>query len=122
MNAKSTLIIIVWILILTQSCKIANEPKISDEEMWKLGWRMVESSWDENYDLAELQFDSLQAFVKPIDVKFLITGLETKMKLSKEEDVLEVMANQSQEVLLKVCERKFAKDLKFCFDRPSREN
>ena len=32
---------------------------MTDVKVWKLGWRMMASSMDENFELAELQFDTL---------------------------------------------------------------
>ena len=95
-----------------------NQSEPLDEETWKLGWRMIENSWDENYSLAELQFDSLLSLDKPIEERFLITGLKFKIELSKEKEVLEIIANQPDEMLRKICEKEFAAGLKPCYDQP----
>ena len=55
---KITILITISIITL-YSCKKQNNPKPIDDYTWKLGWRMVENNWNENYELAATQFDSL---------------------------------------------------------------
>ncbi len=109
---------IISILISVYSCKTQNHPESTTEEIWKLGWRMVENSWDENYDLAELQFDSLLSINKPIDEAFLMYGLKFKTELSKKQEVIEIIAKQPKEMQAKICEKQFAKGMKPCLDYP----
>eukprot|EP01051_Picozoa_sp_SAG22_P032688 SAG22_NODE_13919_length_391_cov_0.517123_1_plen_64_part_10 len=59
---KKILIILIIGLIAIISCKEEKKSQISDAEIWKLGWRMIASSMDENYELANQQFDSLANF------------------------------------------------------------
>ncbi len=53
-------LLILFLTIMTiSSCKNNLSSKLSDIEIWKLGWRMIENSLDENYEIASSQFDSL---------------------------------------------------------------
>jgi len=90
----------------------------SDEETWKLGWRMIENSWDENHSLAELQFDSLLSMNKPLGEKFLIIGLETKVELSKEEEANKILASQQEKIIANICSKEFTVGLKSCANLP----
>lgn len=84
-------------------CQNAADPQLSDTEAWKLGWRMVESSVEENFKLAELQFDSLLNLAGGIENKFLKVGLETKSKLDKNDEAIEILNAQNEEVLWEIC-------------------
>lgn len=118
MKEKATSLLIISILISVFSCNAPVEYASSDEETWKLGWRMIESTWDKNYGLAEMQFDSLLSTDKQIDEVFLIKGLKAKLELSKEEEVLKILASQPEETQRKVCGSQIAKDLNHCADQP----
>ncbi len=107
-------ILILGLFISFHSCKSLNESELQDEEIWHLGWRMIENSWGENIRLAELQFDSLLSFNTPIDEVFLMSGLETKVELSKEKDVLSILQNQTKEIISRICVKKFARNLSPC--------
>ena len=100
------------------SCKETAVEKAIDEETWKLGWRMIENSWDDNLELAEMQFDSLLALDKPIGTKFLIDGCYIKVRSSKEEEALKIIENQPEEIQIKICQKKFAQIFEPCFDLP----
>jgi hypothetical protein len=56
--------------------------------VWKLGWRMIESSMNENFEIADVQFDSLMNSSEKMDIKFLITGLDIKSKLGKNDEIV----------------------------------
>jgi len=114
LKINTTRFLIIWLFISTYSCKMANQSQFQEEENWKLGWRMIENSWNENYRLAELQFDSLLLKDTPMTETFLINGLDVKLELSKKEEALEIIANQSAEFINKLCERDFARELKPC--------
>ena len=59
MNRLLTLLIGSFSIV---SCTRAKKEVIlSESEKWRLGWRIMASSWNENYQLGELQFDSLMA-------------------------------------------------------------
>ncbi|MCB0611975.1 MAG: hypothetical protein KDC75_01665 [Phaeodactylibacter sp.] len=96
------------------SCQQDTNPQLADAEVWRLGWRMIASSMDENFELAELQFDSLLNLTDEIDRKFLITGLEAKAKLDKKEEVVEILNAQDEEMLREVCLRQLLGKMKPC--------
>ncbi|MGO3183541.1 MAG: DUF6624 domain-containing protein [Aequorivita sp.] len=89
---------------------------MDNDEVWRLGWRMIENSMNENPEIAELQFDSLLDNSEEMDFKFLITGLDIKSKLEKNEEIAHVLSIQPQEVLNELCQREFASDLKPCLN------
>lgn len=108
-----------WLILLLGlsvviSCKNQRNPKISDEGIWKLGWRMIENSMYENFEIAELQFDSLLHISDKIDRKFLIKGLEVKSKLNKGEEITKVLNNQDEETLSVLCKKSFLSNIKSC--------
>lgn len=107
------LILIIGLSIIS-SCKEETNSQITDEKIWKLGWRMIESSMDENFVIGELQFDSLLNISDKIDRKFLITGLEIKSKLNKNEEVGKILGNQNEEILREVCKKGFLSSMKSC--------
>lgn len=111
-------IFIILLIFSLCSCNSPKEPELMGEETWKLGWRMIENSWDENYSLAEMQFDSLLYLNQAVSDRFLIHGLEIKSELSKEADIRKIIANQPNKFLDKICEREFAKEFKACSNRP----
>lgn len=100
---ESTRIFIV-LVITAVSCS-APQAKVDDSnvELWKLGWRMIHSSWDANYQLAEKQFDSLLNVSDNIEYKFLITGLETLHELGKKKKLIAILNEQDADMLLKLC-------------------
>ncbi len=110
----------IWLLFAGCSAKTVNESAAApmEEATWKLGWRMVENSWNKNTHLAEIQFDSLLSLNKSIGVNFLISGLKNKAALSKEGEVLRILSNQSDEIQRKICAQQFAKALAPCINLP----
>ena len=57
---RQTLILLILGFTLITSCKKNEEPELSEVEIWKLSWRMIENSMIKNYKVADLQFDSLR--------------------------------------------------------------
>ena len=53
-------------MILITSCKQNQGQQMTDVEIWKLGWRMILSSMEANYELMNIQFDSLRRNVEII--------------------------------------------------------
>lgn len=111
---KTNFLILVFGLLLTTSCKNLSNPQLSDEEVWKLGWRLIENSMDDKLVLAESQFDTLQSLSKNIDTKFLMTGIEIKSKLNKSEEVKDLLSVQEQEILNELCSQDFLKGSIHC--------
>jgi len=109
---KITLIICVLATLL--SCKSDTENTPMSEEHWKLGWRMIENSWEEKYDIAESQFDSLLALNQDLDHTFLVTGLEVKSILTKNDEVIILLSKQSDETRALICNQSFAKVYELC--------
>lgn len=87
---------------------------MTDDEAWRLGWRMIENSMDENIEIAERQFDSLLNITDEIERKFLITGLETKSKLGKYDEIIKLLNTQDKETLREICTKQFLANMKPC--------
>ena len=49
---------------------------------------------DENFELANIQFDTILKNSKTIDSKYLITGLEVKKEIGKDEEIIEILSSQ----------------------------
>jgi len=96
------------------SCNNNSNPKTTDIELWKLGWRMIENSWENNNEIANSQFDSLLNTKINIDIKFLLIGLEVKNKLGKEKTIDEILNKQNQDVLREICLKQFLQTREIC--------
>lgn len=98
---------LIFIILVVASCTNAKKDvQLSEMERWKLGWRMIASNWEGNYELGETQFDSLLTHVgSDIELKFLITGLEILDQLDKKEKLQEILGRQDEKVLQEVCAR-----------------
>lgn len=99
-------------------CQNNSTDSITDEGAWLLGWRMIENSWDENYDIAELQFDSLLNSGHDVDLKFLKVGLETKSSLNKHTEVARILNDQSVESKRELCMSDLLRDQSACMGIP----
>lgn len=111
-NALS-IILILGLNVFT-SCQHKTSTPASEEEVWKLGWRMIANSMDENMDMAEMQFDSLLSLTDNMESKFLISGLQTKFKLDKKEEIIEILNAQEEEMLRQICTRQFLSTIAPC--------
>lgn len=108
-------LLIAFLTIITiSSCKNNLGSKLSDTEIWKLGWRMIENSWDENYEIASSQFDSLLNTEVEIEKKYLATGLEVKHKLGKDSEIEKILTYQNQESLREFCSEQFLQNREVC--------
>jgi len=105
---------IVLILIFLFSCNPEKKSTIMSDQGWRLGWRMIENSWDDNNILAEAQFDSLLAMGETIDESFIINGLKIKSKRSKTAEVLKIISNQPPEILRRFCLQNISKEYEIC--------
>ena len=110
--------LLIIVLGLTTSCKKQTNAQNSDEVIWRLGWRVIENSMNENLAIAELQFDSLLSLNKDVETNFLIKGLEIKSKLGKEKDVIKILDVQSKEKLNQICLNQFTANLPPCKNIP----
>jgi hypothetical protein len=111
---RQILTLITFGLISLTSCKHNENQQITDVEIWKLGWRMIASSMEENYELANLQFDSLRNSNVIIDRKYLVTGLEVKSKLGNLDEVTEILNSQDQKMLQEICSKGFLSGYEIC--------
>lgn len=111
---RRILILLIVTLHLSISCKQTNGSESADIAAWKLGWRMVASSMDDNYELASLQFDSLRNSGEEMDEKFLIKGLEVKYKVGQEEEVAEMINAQDSDLLEEICRKPIFSNLDQC--------
>ncbi|MCB0597389.1 MAG: hypothetical protein H6557_08605 [Lewinellaceae bacterium] len=108
------IIILIFGLSMAISCKQKAIAQASDVEAWKLGWRMIANSMEENYEIADLQFDSLQSLAGKMDRKFLVVGLEVKSKLDKNDAIIEILITQDEERLREICPEQFLANLEPC--------
>jgi len=115
---KKILIILTIGLSAIISCKEEKKSHISDVEIWKLGWRMIASSMDENYELANQQFDSLANFSDQIDKQYLISGLKAKKEIGKNKEIIDILKNQKEEILQQICNRGFLSQFEPCSGVP----
>ena len=106
--------VLIFLFVLTSSCKNNAVTNLSDKEIWNLGWKMIENSWDKKYQIAESQFDSLINSGADIEMKFLVIGLEVKNKLEKESEIENILKNQNQEVLRTICWKQFLLNKENC--------
>lgn len=116
MESKILLFILVFLTI--ASCNTSEEPKTMSDENWRLGWRMIENSWEDKMDLAETQFDSLLTSGETIDARILISGLQIKSKGPNADDVLNIIVNQPKSSLKKICTYEFAEEYELCKTMP----
>ena len=107
--------LLLFLLInLMFSCTSNPNKQMTKEESWKLGWKMNENILNQNFEVADSQFDSLLSLNKEIEVNFLTAGLENKSQLGKNEEVDKILNNQTQETLNRICFKQFAKNLAPC--------
>lgn len=99
---KTTLLICVGFLL--TFCSTQNDNTRSEIENWRLGWRLIQSSWDDELALAEQQFDSLLTLDETPEYKFIVTGLDILHKLGKEEKLMAILNKQNQEVRSQLCQ------------------
>ncbi|MEQ8623852.1 MAG: hypothetical protein RJQ00_08580 [Vicingaceae bacterium] len=98
-------------VVLFTACNQKAKTQLSNEETWRLGWRMIKSTIEANTVLAELQFDSLLSNSNTIDQKFLITGLEVKKEFGKTDELIAILKKQDTAVLRDICVRQNLKNL-----------
>lgn len=110
------LIFFILFLCIFSSCRHSANSEMDEDEVWKLGWRMIENSMQKNSEMADLQFDSLLNISKKIELKFLITGLNVKSEIGKNDEVEKILNSQSQEILNQICQKQFASSLKPCLN------
>lgn len=111
---KQILILLLFGLNIIISCTQNKSPKMSDVEIWKLGWRMIASSMEENYELASLQFDTLRNVNKVIDRKYLVTGLEVKNEIGKVDEIAEIVYSLDRDMLQEICGKHFLSNFEAC--------
>ncbi len=113
MNRHLLIILSIGIISMSFCTKTKNQ-RMTDLEVWQLGWRMIASSMDKNYELANLQFDTLRKNTVITDRKYLITGLEVKNKLGKFNEISEIINLQNKEMLQEICVKNFLSNYDKC--------
>lgn len=108
------LIHVIFGLIIFTSCEHGKSQKMTDVEIWQLGWRMIGSSMNENFELANIQFDTILKNSKTIDSKYLITGLEVKKEIGKDEEIIEILSSQPIEMLQEICKKQVLSNFEIC--------
>ncbi len=118
---RQILTFVTFGLIMVTACKDDKNQQMNDVEIWQLGWRMIGSSMEENYELASLQFDSLRSKAKIIDSKYLVTGLEAKNAIGNIDEIIQILNSQDRSMLQEICGKQFLSGLEPC-DKYSKEN
>ena len=108
------LIHVIFGLIIFTSCEHGKSQHMTDVEIWQLGWRMIGSSMDENFELANIQFDTILKNSKTIDSKYLISGLEVKKEIGKDEEIIEILLSQPIEMLQEICKKQVLSNFEIC--------
>lgn len=111
---KNILLFITTSLVLMSSGIKKANAQATDVDIWKLGWRMIASSMDENYELANLQFDSLRASTGVIDIEFLGPGLEVKSKLESVNEINDILKSLDKRILPEICTKDFLSTYEIC--------
>ncbi|MBC6994104.1 hypothetical protein QWY85_18910 [Neolewinella lacunae] len=101
------------------SCGPAGPSQRTEEEIWKLGWRMIESSIEENFVLADKQFDSLRNISPQLDLQYLVVGLKVKNKLGKSGEIATLLNAQEEAALQEICAKQFSPELPSCASTPA---
>lgn len=101
--AMLNIIVILLLDFLVFAAPVDRKLKLSEAEKWKLGWRMIISSMENDYDLGERQFDSLLTSRARIENKFILTGLEILKKRSREEKLNQVIRKLDRKTLEFLC-------------------
>jgi hypothetical protein len=99
----------LFLSVLIVSCSLKNGIETNDAyelAKWRLGWRLIGSSWDKNYELGERQFDSLLNMTGRIETRFLGSGLDILSELGKKEKLISVLAKQDQKALAEICSKE----------------
>ncbi|WP_373495485.1 DUF6624 domain-containing protein [Aquiflexum sp.] len=109
----------LFLITITLSCsESGKQTNLSETEQWKLGWRMISSSWNNDHQLVESQFDLLRTQNHKIDHKFLITGLKTLHALGKRDKIDSILNDLDAEQLQEICKSDLfvleMKDVKVC--------
>ena len=66
---------LVFFCIIFSSCTSKEETKTMSYENWIKGWIMIENSWEEKYEIAETQFDSLLNSKGPVKISGVPSAL-----------------------------------------------
>lgn len=111
---KSIIIIFLSVIHFISGCAQKAQEPVSEIEIWKFGWKMINNSMNENDQVANLQFDSLRQMSKTLGYKFLVTGLEVKHRLGKYDEISEILSLQNEEMLKELCSKSIFTTLKPC--------
>lgn len=105
-NTTTKLVVLLCCFCITQSCFQSGEPKMGEEDIWKLSWRMFLNA-ESDLKTAELQFDSLLNTGRTIDKNFLKAGIDIKAKLGKDTaKLMQQFAEQFKEEIEAPAENK----------------
>jgi len=96
--------ILLFCALLFNSCKTEHNILNSEDQLWRLGWRMIESYQNDNYTLAELQLDSLTGSKAELDKRFVRTGFEVLNNQGKKEKMEQFLMQQNDEYLKTLCD------------------
>lgn len=112
--SNTLLLSIVFSLLF--SCSKPGDAQLSEEQSWKLGWRMIYNSMNDQTELAEAQFDSILNMTDVLEDKFIMTGLKLWLDKGMDEEVNTQLDKLSPAVLKSVCCDHSFSELKPCLD------
>lgn len=98
----------VAFIILMVACQTTPEtegPALSKTAQWQLGWRMMVSTFEEDFSTAAQQFDSLRAYSDTVDLRFLTAGLEVLDHLGQLEKRDSILVQQSDHTWEAFCRK-----------------
>lgn len=85
------------------SCSKPGDAQLSEEQSWRLGWRMIYNSMNGQIELAEAQFDSILSMTNGNEEKFIITGLKLWLDKGMDEEVKTQLEELSPGILKSTC-------------------
>jgi hypothetical protein len=111
---KQILVPMSFMMSFFTSCKENINQKMTDVEVWQLGWRVVASFHQKNYVLANLQFDSLRNNTDTMDTAHLMSGLNVKSELGKNDEISEILSSLDQSILQDICSERLLSKHEIC--------
>lgn len=100
------------LMLLLSACKMKSTIK-GDAFYWRLGWRMIESSMIENYELSSEQFDSLRR-EEGLPYDFMATGLRSMFEIGESKKATELFSSLDLIMQIHLCEKDYLMHKECC--------
>ena len=105
MKRSFAVLAFIVLMVACQTTPETETPSLSKTEQWQLGWRMIVSTFQEDFSRAAQQFDSLWAYSDTVELRFLIAGLEVLDNLGQGGKRDSILALQSEYTWETLCRR-----------------